>query len=235
MLPSAYAGFVFATLLLAARRSSTSSSIDPAVLALGLALTAVAAIIIIIIYAICNAAEARKNARLDAAADARYRKWQASLRPAGGTLNLPALAAPIHLQKGEVCYFADQSATLLEPRAVRSGGYGGGSIRINRHISLHTGRFASESHDEWRLITTGSLYVTSKRIIFDGAIKNRTVKISDVMSVARDYRCAIVNSQSLQKPLAFGAINGQIFGAIVDAVANQSQVSTCCSRYVGRL
>ena len=159
---------------------------------------------------------AARNRKLDQMADANHKRWRAEIAAAGG--DLPVREVPIRLKKGEVCFFYDPTATLCEPRAVRSGGYGGTSIRVARGVSIHTGRFGSESHDEWRKITEGALYVTNRRIIFDGALKNRVISIADVLSIAPGARAAVVNSQKLQKPLAFASINGQIFADVVNTI-----------------
>lgn len=182
-------------------------------------LAAVAALAILALVVVCvvNAARRRRAERLS---NEKYFAWRSAIDAAGG--DLTPVDVPIHLKNGEICYFADPTATLLEPRAVRSGGFGGGSIRVARGVSIHTGRIASESHDEWRRITTGALYVTNKRIIFDGATKNRIIPIADVMSVVANPREALLNSEKLQKPVAFGSINGQIFAAVVNSIADQS-------------
>ncbi|MBR3221248.1 MAG: hypothetical protein IKF72_03370 [Kiritimatiellae bacterium] len=62
--------------------------------------------------------------------------------------------------------------------------------------------------------------MTNKRIIFDGDKKNRIIKLSDVLSVDRGYRIVTVNSDATQKPIAFGAINGQMFADIVDMLCD---------------
>lgn len=96
-----------------------------------------------------------------------------------------------------------RSATLLEPRAIHFGGYGGVSIRIARGVSAHTSRIASESHEEWRPVTNDALYVIDKRIIF---------------TVRPKYRTTCLNLQSSLKPVAFGAVNGQILAAIIESL-----------------
>ena len=170
-------------------------------------------VIAIVLVAVC---ESSKNRKLDKMADANHKRWRAEIEAAG--CELPVRDVPIRLKSGEVCFYYDPTATLCEPRAVRSGGYGGASVRIARGVSIHTGRFGSESHDEWRKITEGALYVTNRRIIFDGALKNRVISIADVLSIAPGARAAVVNSQKLQKPLAFASINGQIFADVVNTI-----------------
>lgn len=181
-----------------------------------LAVTAVTVGILAIIIAIGKAEKSRRERQLDALADSNYKKWHSAVLAAGG--HLPRRELPIHLTKGEVGYFHDPTAALYEPRAVRDGRAGGASVRVMKGITIHSGGFRSESHDEWRKIATGALYVTDKRIIFDGDMKNRTIPLADVMSVVPGYRDACVNSHKLQKPVAFGDINGQVFAAIVNAL-----------------
>lgn len=177
-------------------------------------LVAIIAIVCIIDY-VAKAAKARE---LDAAADACFRKWKADVASIGG--RLPTYAVSIHLQKGEACYFRDTTAELYELRAVRDGRVGGASVRVMKGVTIHSGGFRSESHDEWRKIATGALYVTNKRIIFDGNMKNRILKLEDVMSIDPSYREACVNSNKLQKPFVFGEINGQIFATIVNSLCS---------------
>ena len=170
-----------------------------------------------IVYAIFKSMSDRRK---DAAANDEFQKWQSEVAAAG---YLPELRLPIKLQKGETGYFQAAPVTLCEPRAIRTGGYGGGSVRIAKGISIHTGRFSSESHDEWRAITTGSLYVTDKRIIFDGDTKNRVINLEDVMSIVPGYREVCVNSSKLQKPIGFQDVNGQIFAAVIDTLSGSEE------------
>lgn len=159
---------------------------------------------------------ARRERKRDAQADAQYRAWLAHLRASGGCL--PEVAAPVRLRRGEACFFFEPCATLCELRAVRTGGYGGAGIRVAKGLTIHTGRFGSEAHDEWREVAHGLLYVTNERIVFDGDTKNRIVKLADLMSVHPASRNAVVNSQKLQKPFAFSSINGRIFATVVNSL-----------------
>lgn len=161
---------------------------------------------------------AEKNRKLDLEANGKYKRWLASVRANGGTLPI-IRGLPIHLTKGEEGYFCDTSAVLYEPRSVRTGNVGGASFRVAKGVTIHSGGFSSESHDEWRETSRGTLYVTNKRIIFDGEMKNRVIPIADVMSVSAGYRNAVVNSHKLQRPVAFDSINGQIFAGVVNALA----------------
>ena len=157
---------------------------------------------------------------LDMAADSLYRDWLRYVEKNEGLD--PVMAPPIKLRKGELCYFVDDTADMYEPRSVRTGGYGGGSVHVAKGLTLHTGRMSSESHYEWRKVAVGALYLTNERLIFNGDMQNKVVNIDDIMSVTPGYRVASVSSQKLQKPMAFGDINGQIFVAVLRMLQNNT-------------
>jgi hypothetical protein len=99
----------------------------------------------------------------------------------------PEVAAPIALQKKEVCHFSS-STTLYEMRTetVRVN-YGGPSarIRIMKGVYYRVGSTQAQrvTRDVLREIDSGTLYVTNKRIIFDGGRKNSTIRLSNVFAI----------------------------------------------------
>jgi len=153
-------------------------------------------------------------------AEAEFQKWVAAVEADGGQLPVYDEGdLDIRLKDDETCYFVADGVTLCEPRAIRSGSYGGVGVRAVKGINIHTGRIASESHDEWRAITTGTLYVTDRRIVFDGEMKNRTVALEDIMSFKALGRCRVIlNSNKLQKPLAFASVNSQILATVLNTL-----------------
>lgn len=90
---------------------------------------------------------------------------------------LPTWETRIHLQRGEVCHAYLNSATLLEPRVVtRSVGYHGPHVRIRiaKGLYWNAGRvfLSPERREEWKELDSGTLYITNKRLIFDGGTKS---------------------------------------------------------------
>lgn len=173
----------------------------------------VLAIVALVVVTFVNSARRRRAERIS---DEKYRAWRKAVESSGGVL--PPVAVPVNLKKGETAFFFDRTAILYEPRTIHDGSYGGASYRGANGISLHAGGFRSEGHEEWRKITTGALYVTNMRIVFDGEMKNRIIPIADVMSVKPGCRETVVNSEKLERPVAFGSINGQIFADVVNAL-----------------
>ena len=81
----------------------------------------------------------------------------------------------------------------------------------------------SESHDEWRELSSGVLYVTNRRIIFDGEKHNRTVKLSTIMSVQAEPLSIAVSTTNRQKTLLFTNVNGKIAQGVINIVRNSAK------------
>jgi len=100
--------------------------------------------------------------------------------------NTPAYTggrASVILKGDEETKLVLSDISLLEPRAVRSGGYGGPSFRIAKGVSLKVGGFRSESHDELRKVDQGTLVLTNKRFIFSGAKRTVATNLGKIVSV----------------------------------------------------
>ncbi len=90
---------------------------------------------------------------------------------------------PVILKKNEEGVFALNNITLVEPRAVRSGSYGGTSVRVAKGVSFRVGGFQSESNYELRAIDSGTLILTTKRLIFTGSKKNMNTDLRKILAV----------------------------------------------------
>jgi hypothetical protein len=179
---------------------------DPiAMLAGGAAFAVLAAV-----YGICAAIQSekrkRRDARLDAAADAQYRAWLAEVNRTGG---IQSCETDIRLGNGEECFFSAR-ATLREPRAVRVSHHSGVGVRALKGLGVMGGQTTSESHDEWRKISKGTLYVTNERVIYAGDMQSRSIKIGDIISIGADARAILIRSSKRQKAMCYTGLNGQI-------------------------
>lgn len=85
---------------------------------------------------------------------ARWTEWVKRNR------HLPVVESSLMLEHGEVCHHSAR-ATLVEPRAVRVSNHGGAAMRTRGGLILGGARSVSESHDEWRKISEGTVYVAS--------------------------------------------------------------------------
>ena len=114
---------------------------------------------------------------LDAAATAATQRCRLLWEIENG--RLPEIAAPITLQRKEVCHFACEcSWRELRTRTVRVN-YSGptASIRIMKGVYWRMGSIAPKRVTETDLVevTRGTLYVTNKRVLLDGANGNKAV------------------------------------------------------------
>ncbi|HEC82444.1 MAG TPA: hypothetical protein ENI53_00980 [Thermoplasmatales archaeon] len=120
-----------------------------------------------------------KNIAYGGMSDARQKEadleyWLTQLKE--GKIHLQiAGESPIILKKGEELQLFLPDISLLEPRVVRTGGYGGPSIRVAKGIYFRVGGFRAESHEELKNIDQGTLTLTTKRLVFTGI--KRTVNI----------------------------------------------------------
>lgn len=99
----------------------------------------------------------------------------------------PEVSVPIALQKKEVCHFA--AATMLHEMRTETQriNYGGPAVsfRIMKGVYYRAGSMRVErvTRDVLRAIDSGTIYITNKRIIFDGSRKNTTVRLSNILAI----------------------------------------------------
>ena len=176
---------------------------------------AVTAIVGAVVAGICmSAARKRERRRLEERLNNQYVKWRAAIDRAG---RLQPMAVGMHLSKGEVGYLQLRT-TLCETRSIRNSTHTGGAVRIAKGITVGRGYSTSESHEEWRQISTGVLYVTNKRLVFDGDMQNRVVKIDDVVSAQAGAAQVAITAASRQKTMLFDRINGQIVRDVIEMI-----------------
>lgn len=100
---------------------------------------------------------------------------------------LQPLAVHLHLQRDEECYHC-VNVNWYEPRRItRRISYGGPSLRIKimKGVYWNTGSYGVQRHTEDVLthIDSGTLYLTNKRVLFDGAVKNNTIRLSKILDI----------------------------------------------------
>lgn len=107
-------------------------------------------------------------------------------------------------------------ATLFETRAFRTFGGAGTSVR-----GIHLGAGASEAHDRLRQIDSGTLVLTTKRLVFDGSRENRSIKLADILSAEALLDAIEVSTQRQGKSMLFAVPNPLIWAPMIKAVASR--------------
>lgn len=113
--------------------------------------------------------------------------------------DIPVTDVPINLQKGEVCYFRAPAQWLEYRKQVRTVGYysQGVSVRVMRGVYYRVGGSRPQRITTEGLTTldTGDLYITNKRVIFDGTRRNLSLKLNTLLSFE-----AFSDGLALEKP-----------------------------------
>jgi len=123
------------------------------------------------------------------------------------------IATRLMLKDGEHALL-EESSTLLESRSYRV--YGGAGTRIG---GVYVGGGASESQQRLKQIDTGTITLTTKRLIFDGSLENRTVQVSQVLSVSPWVDGFEVSTERRAKSQVYLVANPLIWTAAIKAVA----------------
>ena len=99
--------------------------------------------------------------------------------------DVPTIQADINLQRNEECYFKCDVDWYEHRRQTRRIRYAGPTarIRLAKGIYYRAGDlgFQKVSEDVSVKIDTGPVYVTSKRLLFRGQRKNKTIRLSKII------------------------------------------------------
>lgn len=169
-------------------------------------------------YSLYRTAQRKKQQELlDARRNAEYLTWKEEVDTAN---EITPIDTSLILGADEECLWAERNVVLYEVRAVHHSSHNFGSMPIGKSgIRVGHGRSTSESTDEWRAIASGELYVTTKKIYFDGDKQDRKIPINKVSTIKADYSAVEVSSASRQKSMVFQGVNGQIVKEIVMLIA----------------
>jgi hypothetical protein len=144
--------------------------------------------------------------------------------------DIPEIQANILLQRGEKCY-AQFPCRLHEKRsvtkAVRYSGPGG-RVRIMKGLSWRFGyvNVSRVTSEELRQIDSGTLYITSKRLLFDGQSKNVSVAFKKIIHFTL-YKDGIqIEKDSGRDPYFLGDGDIELLGVTLEAALEAYQVVT---------
>ena len=131
--------------------------------------------------------------------------------------SLLMITSHLLLQSNETAFLEERSQ-LLETRAVRESKGGFGGIRIMKGVTV--GRYAgkSESHQEWRVIDSGSLTLTNKKITFDGSKGNRNLSLADIVGCEATLSSIRISLDGKSKDVEFPVKNPYIWASLIQII-----------------
>jgi len=142
-------------------------------------------------------------------------------------LPLPILATDIILQKNEQCHLKILTANWYELRVVRQNlGYSShsASIKIAKGFYLRTSSHKPRSYtsEQMKLIDSGSMYLTNKRIIFMGKSKNSNIRLEKVISFTPYNDGVEIYKDAGKSPLLKFSANADLFCIILGRLLNDN-------------
>lgn len=120
----------------------------------------------------------------------------------------------IFLEKGEHL-FLNEDVDMKETRSVRrsSGLFGGVRIMKGVTVGQYSGR--SSSSLEWATLDNGSLYLTSKKLLFMGKKENRSIPLKKIVAVETFLDAVEITVDGRSKAIQFPVKNGYIWSSAI--------------------
>ena len=151
-----------------------------------------------------------------------------------GRLAPPAegVDASLMLKAGEKAFFSLPNITLREPRAVSNGVYGGPSIHIAKGVTIRTGAFQSQSHEELEDIDQGTLVLTNKRLVFAGSKRSVETVLAKLISVDAYSDAVAIRREGKEKTEFYLGLDQGFYEFTVDGRSYREQFSGLMLKYM---
>jgi hypothetical protein len=137
---------------------------------------------------------------------------------------LPTIDVPISLGKQEECYFQTHAEWHEQRTVTQRINYRGttASIRIMKGVRYRVGSIKPQriTSEEYKLLDSGTLYLTNKRIIFTGRLKNSTISLTKVLSFTPYSDGVEISKDTGRPPLFKFSSNNELFPLIMSRLLN---------------
>ena len=139
--------------------------------------------------------------------------------------NIPEINVPLSLEKNEKCYF-QTNCEWYEMRTITQRiNYSGttASIKIMKGVRYRVGSIKPQriTSEQWKKIDIGTMYLTSKRIIFVGQSKNSNIKLQKILSFTPYSDGVEISKDTGRNPLIRFTNNTDIFSLILSRLLNE--------------
>ena len=139
---------------------------------------------------------------------------------------LPEISTDIRLQRGEACY-AIRDVDWYELRTVtKRVNYGGPTarIRIAKGLYYRVGSVSVQrvSEDVMKQIDSGRVYLTNKRLIFQGGQRNTTIALKKILGFNPFSNGVEIQKESGKSPFLQFTDSVDVFALLLDRVLRDS-------------
>ena len=139
--------------------------------------------------------------------------------------DLPSVDVPILLQRGEICHFSGVAAHHEIKTLTKRINYSGptASIKIMKGVRWRVGSISVQrvTTDVMTQLDTGNLYITSKRVLFDGTKKNVSIPLGKITNFTVFKDGLQVEKEAGKDPYFIGASDWELAGACLDSAARK--------------
>jgi hypothetical protein len=157
------------------------------------------------------------DVKLDEPTKARLEKFKLYWLIENGELT--SKEVDINLQKSEKCYFIIQVDWYEQRTVTKRINYAGPTARIKimKGVYYRVGSVSGErvTNEEWKLIDSGRVYLTNKRLIFMGSKKNSNIRLDKILSFTPYSDGIEINKETGRSPLLSFKDNVDIFGLLL--------------------
>ena len=140
--------------------------------------------------------------------------------------------APVLLKAGERLFFSLPGIVLREPRAVSRGVYGGPAIHIAKGLTIRTGAFQAQSHEELKDIDRGTLALTNKRLVFAGSTRSVETVLAKLISVDAYSDAVAIRREGKEKTEFYLGLDHGFYEFTVDGRSYREQFSGLMLKYM---
>jgi hypothetical protein len=140
--------------------------------------------------------------------------------------------APVMLKAGEKLFFSLPGVTLREPRSVSRGVYGGPAIHIAKGVTLRTGAFQAQSHEELKDIDQGTLVLTNKRLVFAGSKRSVETVLAKLISVDAYSDAVAIRREGKEKTEFYLGLDHGFYEFTVHGRSYKEQFSGLMLKYM---
>ncbi len=139
--------------------------------------------------------------------------------------DLPSVTVPILLQRGEACHFSCAAAHHEIKTVTKRINYHGptASIKIMKGVRWRFGSISVQrvSTDVMTQLDTGNLYITSKRIFFDGTKKNASILLGKITNFTVFKDGLQVEKEAGTDSYFLGTADWELAGTCLDGAAKK--------------
>ena len=141
-------------------------------------------------------------------------------------LDLPVIQPDILLQKSEVCHIKIANVNWYELRSVRQRvSYSGYStnFKVAKGFYLRSGSYKPQGYsvDTMKLIDTGTLYLTNKRILFTVGKKNSNIRLDKILGFTPYTDGVEIGKETGKSPTLQMAQHADIFCMMLERLLNE--------------